>query len=238
MVGLPLLSGLLCLTTGTKVAVTGGTGRLGRLGVQKLVERGYSVRVLLRHELSPAVAASSANGAEPAAVAAWLAGMPGVELVKGDITDRASLVELLEGCSACLALHGARRTRKLSDLWRDPSNEPTHSKQVNYQGVANLIDAARARGCKRIVRITGKGETPFSLPSILINGLGSMAKAWNYEGETLLRAAKEEVEYTIIRPGVMGQTDAVQPASLALADDGQDLKVSAIPITSIADTIR
>ena len=61
-----------------------------------------------------------------------------------------------------------------------------HSKQVNYAGVANLIDAARASdSCKRIVRITGKGETPWSIPSILINGLGSMAKA--YSGNFVVR---------------------------------------------------
>ena len=39
-----------------------------------------------------------------------------------------------------------------------------------------------------------------------------MAKAWNYEGEQLLRACKD-IDYTIIRPGVMGRVDDV-PALL------------------------
>ena len=225
------------------VAVTGSTGRLGRLGVKALVAKGYKVKALLRHEVSPTVAPSGDKSAEPAAVAAWLASMPGVELVKGDVTDRASLDALLTGCTACLALHGARRTRKLSDLWRDPSAEPTHSKQVNYAGVANLIDAAKASGtCKRIVRITGKGESPWSVPSILINAVGSMAKAWNYEGEQLLREAAAAaggggggIEYTIVRPGIMGPMDELPPAALALADDGGDLKVAPIPHAAIAE---
>ena len=52
------------------------------------------------------------------------------------------------------------------------------------QGVRYLLSAAAAsKTCKRIVRVTGKGETPFSIFSVLINTLGSMAKAWNYEGE-------------------------------------------------------
>ena len=227
----------LAVAAAPKIAVTGSTGRLGRLGVQKLVNKGFAVRALLRHELSPEVAPSGDKNAEPAAVAAWLASMPGVELVRGDVTDPASCAELLKGCSACLALHGARRTRKLSDLWSDPTDtDPTHSKQVNYVGVANLIEAAKLSGtCQRIVRITGKGETPWSVPSILINGLGSMAKAWNYEGEQLLRAAKADVEYTIIRPGVMGQTDEVEPSSLALADDGGDLKVAPIAHSAVAE---
>ena len=102
--------------------------------------------------------------------------------------------------------------------------------------MSNLIDAAKASGtCKRIVRITGKGETPWSAPSILINGLGSMAKAYNYEGENRLRASKQDVEYTIIRPGVMGQMDELPPASLALTDDGGDLKVAPISHAAVAD---
>jgi len=182
------------------------------------------------------VVPSGDKDAEPAAVAGWLAAMPGVELVRGDVTDLDSCRRLLDGCSACLALHGARRPRKLADLWKDPTDtDVTHSKQVNYVGVAHLIEAAKSTGCKRIVRITGKGETPWSIPSILINGLGSMAKAWNYEGEQLLRAAQDDIEYTIIRPGVMGSTDEVPPASLALADDGGDLKVSAIPHSAVAE---
>ena len=238
MVAAPLfiVASLAVVTPASKIAVTGATGNLGRLCVQRLVDRGYEVRALLRHELNPAVTPSSAKDAAPEAVAAWLAAMPGVELVKGDVTDRASLDNLLNGCSACLAPHGARRLRQLGDLWRDPSDDPRHSKQVNYAGTANLIAAAKASGsCSRIVRITGKGETPWSLPSIMINGLGSMAKAWNYEGETLLRAAKADVEYTIIRPGVMGQTDEVEPSSLALADDGGDLKVAPIAHSAVAE---
>lgn len=37
--------------------------------------------------------------------------------------------------------------------------------------------------CKHIVRITGKGESPFHKFFILFNLFRSMAKASNYEGE-------------------------------------------------------
>ncbi|CAE7029381.1 unnamed protein product [Symbiodinium sp. CCMP2592] len=71
---------------------------------------------------------------------------------------------------------------------------------------------------------------------ILINGLGSMAKAWNQEGERRLRG-QSQVDYTIIRPGYMGKVDATldDEVSLALADDGGDLKVSAIPHRCVAE---
>ncbi|KAL3893558.1 MAG: hypothetical protein SGPRY_014149, partial [Prymnesium sp.] len=131
-----------------KVALTGTTGGLGQQAVKSLVQRGYSVRALAR---------------DPGSVPSSVSSLSEVELVRGDVTDPASLDELMEGCIACLALHGAHRTRKLSDLWSNPVDEPTHSAQVNYQGVANLIASAKASGaCNRIVRITGKGETPWS----------------------------------------------------------------------------
>ena len=121
-----------------------------------------------------------ASDASPAAVMASLASLPGVELVPGDVTDADSLRALLEGCSACLACHGARRTRKVSDLWQDATLDPAHSKNVNYLGVSNLIAAARgSSSCTHLIRVTGKGETPWALPSVLINGLGSMAKGFS-----------------------------------------------------------
>lgn len=90
------------------VAVIGATGNVGRLAVKELVEQGYPVRILQR---------SAAPGKD--SVAASLAAMPGVESVQGDVNDAASVRLLLQGCSACLAVHGAGRKRKLSDLWLD-----------------------------------------------------------------------------------------------------------------------
>ena len=293
-------------TTRAPVAVIGSTGKLGRLAVKELVAHGYPARCLVRHDPTGA-SASAAADATGAEVAAWLGAMPGVELVRGDVTDPQSLATLLQGTSAVLAMHGAGRTRKLSDLWRDATLEESHAKQVNYEGVRHILDAARASAtCKRVVRITGKGEktrfghemwsgrygqeiwsgeiwsercgrslflyyvdhfsvvrpysiwfigekpscreasslmhslfalsicvcvsplysgeTPWSVPSIMINALGCMAKAWNYEGERLLRACPD-VEYTIIRPGIMNDETQLAPKALALADDGGDLKV-------------
>jgi len=237
------LAGILLAFTaapGDKVAVVGATGKVGRLAVQQLVEQGYTARVLLRDAVFDKASGSSSSvptaDSDTESVAAWYASNPaGVEKVKGDVTDRKSLDDLLAGCSAVLAVHGATRTRKLSDFWSDPEDDPQHSKYVNYEGVRNLINAARASGCcKRILRLTGKGETPYTFPSVLINGFGSMAKAWNYEGETLLRECKD-LEYTIVRPGVMtGKESDFPKSSLALADNGGNLEVTSIPHSSIA----
>ena len=62
--------------------------------------------------------------------------------------------------------------------------------------------------------------------------LGNMATLWNYEGEQLLR--NSGVDYTIVRPGVMGRDDIPSGKVLALADNGGDLKVTAVTHSQIA----
>ena len=116
------------------VAVSGATGRLGRLGVQKLVDSGYQVKALLRHDILPGIAPSAAPDAPPPAVAAYLASLPGVELVKGDVTDKASVERLLDGTSACLALHGARRMRKYASSI-SKFKAQNESRQRSHQGL-------------------------------------------------------------------------------------------------------
>ena len=178
------------------IAVVGASGRLGRAAVQQLAAQGVPTRVLCRHEISDAsrTSASADGTASSAEVMAFLSTLPAVTLVQGDVTDPASLGVLMEGCTACLALYGAVRTFKASDLlpFVDQSLERTHARQVNYEGVRNILAAARAsKGCKRVVRITGKGEAPWSFFTILIDGVGSFTKAWKYAGETVpsLRSA-------------------------------------------------
>lgn len=265
------------------VAVIGATGRLGRLAVQELVDQGVPCRLLVRKmPSSTSTAPSSISSLDECDtsedVLAYFQSLPDVTLIKGDVNDLEALKTLVMApsdgdgddssstgsCGACLALHGATRRSKLSDLWNHKSvedNDLTHAKQVNYQGVLNLIQACQASpNCKRIVRITGKGEDPTGFFSVLINLLGSMAKAWNYQGEQALRAAagasasasaststasspgasnsSKKIDYTIIRPGVMSD-DAPAPGGtegvkLLLADNGGDLPVARIRYQDIA----
>lgn len=217
-----------------RVAITGTTGRLGREAVQLLSSRGVEARCLLRHPLDPSVAPSVEKDATPSQVASYLSNLPGVTMVRGDATDAESCRKLVEGCDACLALHGAVAPPPLQSLFRLlPESDPKHSRSVNYVAVQNLIDAAGdSKTCKRIVRVTGKGEAPTQFFTVLINMLGNMAKAWNYEGEQLLR--KSGVDYTIVRPGMMGRDGVPSDRVLALADNGGDLPVTAVTHSQIA----
>ncbi len=105
---------------------------------------------------------------------------------------------------------------------------------INYIGVKNIIDAAKESDKKpRIVRLTGKGEDPFSIFSILINMLGCLAKGWNYEGEALLRDSG--LDYTIIRPGILNREYQEEKNARMLKDNGENLKVSLVSYTQIAE---
>mmetsp|Transcript_13349 Transcript_13349/g.28983 ORF Transcript_13349/g.28983 Transcript_13349/m.28983 type:complete len:311 (+) Transcript_13349:1-933(+) len=215
-----------------KVAVTGTTGQVGRNAIQILSSKGIQTRCLLRHPIDATVSPSIEKDASSSQVASYLSNLPHVTMVEGDATDATSCVELLNGCDAVLALHGPAKPPPLQSLFcLLPESDPKHSRSVNYRAVQNLIDAAKECNCKRIVRVTGKGEQPTQFFSVLINMLGHMAKAWNYEGEQLLRTSG--VEYTIVRPGVMGKDDIPSDKVLALADNGQDLPVSAVTHSQI-----
>lgn len=213
-----------------KVAIVGATGQLGRRAVSQLLDRKVPVKCLIR------------QGASPDFLAQQEKQHPGlIEFVtNGDVTNESKVKELLTGCSHCLALHGATRRSKWYELLTAASgsedDDPSHAKQVNYNSMKTFCKVAKETGsCQHIVRITGKGEEPWSVFSVLINGLGSMAKGWNYEGEEILRQ-QTDVDYTIIRPGIM-KTDYDAAASgvhMKLADNGGDLKVSPVSYDQIA----
>ena len=238
MVMMTMTSTISSLSTSSPVAVIGGTGRLGRLAVQQLLDRNIPCHLLVRRLPQCESPTSLADCASSEQVAAFFQQHPNISLFEGDVTNPVALKAVVQDCRACLALWGSTRRSKISDLWNPnvADTDPTHAKQVNYQGVINLIEACQAGQCPRIVRITGKGEDPTGFFSILINLLGSMAKAWNYQGEQALRASP--VDYTIIRPGVMSEQGATtQPGkvvSLKLADNGGDLPVARIRYADVA----
>lgn len=225
-----------------KVAIVGSTGKLGQCAIQQLIQRQIPMKCLIRQSSPPEFLLQQQTKYPNL-----------IEFVtNGDVTNLQKVTELLDGCTHCLALHGATRKTKLGELlFAAESSEDidkSHAKQVNYLSIQNFIDASQSTSCEHIVRITGKGEQPNSFFSILINGLGSMAKGWNYEGEQLLRSqskSKQEankkknkiLDYTIIRPGIM-KTD-YDPVSenvhLELVDNGGELPVSSVSYDQIAE---
>lgn len=201
------------------------------------------------------------------------------------VAPSAELLACLEGCEGVVACYGATRRTKLSDLFRNPEDiDPIHAKQINYRSMIALVAACKRINqnansnidnndsnkinnnnkikIKHIVRITGKGEDPNGFFSILLNGLGAYCKAWNYQGEVVLRTSLAEdddddsIGYTIVRPGILKKEEEDESNSktktttkepppplytkdeLELADNGgNDLKVTSVGYSQIASLL-
>jgi NADH dehydrogenase len=141
------------------ILLAGGTGRLGRVLTARLTDRGLPVRVLTR---------------DPAR-AAGLTG-PGIEVVTGDVRDRASLLAAVNGIRVVVsAIHG----------FAGPGKVPPAT--VDHRGNINLIDAARDAGAE-IVLVSVVGAAPGSPMEL---------SRMKYAAEQYLRAGS--ADWTIVR---------------------------------------
>jgi dihydroflavonol-4-reductase len=105
--------------------VTGASGFIGANLVHELAGRGHRVKALVR-------AGSDLRGLTGA----------DCEQVKGDVTDRAGLEKAMRGCDWCFHVAASYH------LWL-PDYKPMYA--ANVDGTRNVIEAAAAAGCSRIV---------------------------------------------------------------------------------------
>ena len=105
--------------------VTGASGFVGSHVVLKLLQRGQRVRVLARRESSR----KNLEGLE-------------VEIVTGDLTDRASLKQAVAGC---------RRVYHVAADYRLWAPDPSVLYVNNVVGTRNLLEAAREARVERMV---------------------------------------------------------------------------------------
>ncbi|KAL6750881.1 hypothetical protein V8C86DRAFT_2795325 [Haematococcus lacustris] len=156
--------------SGTKVLVAGATGGVGRQVVEVLVQAGVPCRALVRDLDKARSSLPMSSGL--------------VELVRGDVFQFASLPGALgdAGCVVC-----ATGASGLAD--------PLGPFNVDYQGTANLVAAAKQQGVKKFVLVTSIGADD------LINSLNLFYGVlfWKKRGEEVLQ--RSGLDYTIIRPG-------------------------------------
>lgn len=105
-----------------RVLVTGGTGFLGRNVASALAGAGHELRLLAR------------QGSD-------LDGLPKAEIVRGDVTDAASLRSAVQGCDA--VFHMAAVVK----MWL-PDRSPFEA--VNVGGLRNVLAAARETGARLV----------------------------------------------------------------------------------------
>lgn len=120
-----------------KAFVTGANGFIGTRLIEALVERGQAVRALSRRP-NPHPEPPPGFGCQDAGSLA----SPLVEWVRGDITDRDSLVRGMEGCSKVYHLAACAKN------W---ARDPEVFYEMNVQAVRNVFDAAAKQGVERVV---------------------------------------------------------------------------------------
>jgi uncharacterized protein YbjT (DUF2867 family) len=162
------------------VLVTGATGFIGPHVVHTLRARDTPVRALVR------------NPSRASRLAAW-----GVELVRGDVTDPASLHDAADGVDAIVHLVAIIRGR------------PVDFERVMAQGTRNVVRAAQEAGVRRVVLASALGLDEQSKDAVPY-----FAAKWEME-----RAVRESgLEHVILRPSfVFGRDGGVLPTFVRLA---------------------
>lgn len=173
------------LVTGACALVSGATGFLGGRLAELLVERGYRVRTLAR----------------PTSELSRLATL-GVEIVFGDVTDRASLERAAAGQR--VVFHSAG---KVTD-W-GPAAE---FMAVNHGGTANVVAACQATGVRRLVHVSSLTVLGLPRDGRQVDEQSPYAATppdpytrSKIAAEQLVRAAHGQagLATTVVRPGVI-----------------------------------
>jgi NADH dehydrogenase len=120
-----------------KILVTGGTGFVGPKIVHALRTANRDVRVLARRP------------EQAAHVGGW-----GAEVVRGDVTDPASLSAAVDGCTHVIHLVALLRGRR------------QEFQDVMTVGTENLIAAAKRAGVQRFVLMSALGTSPDSAAQV------------------------------------------------------------------------
>jgi dihydroflavonol-4-reductase len=206
------------------VLVTGASGFIGSWLCRGLAARGYRVRALHRRtsNLAP------------------LEGLD-VELVAGDILDPASLRPAVEGVE--ILFHAAAR----SDYWKDPRGVV----EAAVEGTANVVEAARQAGARRLVLTSSvgalgapRGDRPLTEADTYNLRPGDFPYGYGkYMSELeALRRAGDSLEVVIVNPAVvLGPGDVHQISGSLVIEAARGRAVvwveGGINIVHIADVI-
>jgi uncharacterized protein YbjT (DUF2867 family) len=160
-----------------RVLVVGGSRGTGLLIARVLLRRGYPVRVLARDPVRAAQRLSSA-----------------VEVVEGDMTKPDTLAPAVRGAGHIIVTAGVRSAHFARE---------DRVKRTDYQGVVNVLSAARRGGMKgRFLYMNALGVTTPSLAGALLNLWKRNTLVWRRRVEEEIRS-DDGLDYTIIRAGFL-----------------------------------
>ena len=142
-----------------KICILGGTGFVGTTLANRLVNRGYSLRILTRDR-----EAHKQN----------LILLPGTELVQANIHDQDALAEQVAGCDAVINLVGILNERSAN-------GSGFHS--VHVALTRKVITACRVNGVRRLLHMSALNAAARSAPSYYLRSKGEAEdKAMAAEG--------------------------------------------------------
>ena len=118
-----------------RVALTGGTGYVGTFAAKALIGAGHQPRLLVRDraKLATKLAALDVDASS-------------LDVVVGDMTDRAAVEHLVAGCDA--AIHAAASVEVLN------RSDAKRTIETNVGGTRNVVEAALAAGCDPVVHVS------------------------------------------------------------------------------------
>lgn len=182
-----------------KYLIAGATGKTGQIIVRKLLDRGLRPRIFVRNQ----DLAKNLFGDQ-------------VDVYIGDVRQPDSLSPAVEGVDTVISAIGTRTPVG--------KNCP---KRVDYEGIANLVQAAKTYNVDRFILISSISVTHTNHP---MNCFGKILE-WKLKGENTLR--KSGLSYAIIRPG--GLVDTSDIHKLFIVDQGDKL-LGTISREALAET--
>jgi len=168
-----------------RALVTGATGKVGHSIARALLERGDEVHVLVRN---PGRASSQLP--------------PGVQAIRGDVTEPASVEKAAAGCELVFNAMG------LPEQW---FADPDIFERVNARGTETVVRAAAAAGARRVVHTStidvfhAEPGTPFDESQVADYPKGTAYERSKQHAERLALAAAAEtgVELVIVNPAAV-----------------------------------
>ena len=180
--------------------VAGATGALGQQIVSRLLRRGKHVRALVRDKTKGRALLGE-----------------NLELVQGDTRQIDTLHDAARDVRIVICVTGTNTA--------EGANDP---QAVDYEGVRNLVNAAKGAGVQHFLLVSSLGVTQEEHP---LNSFGRVLE-WKKKGEDALR--ESGLDYTIIRPG--GLTDEPGGQRALKLDQGDKLsgRVSRADVADIS----
>jgi dihydroflavonol-4-reductase len=181
-----------------RALVTGATGKVGHSIARALLERGDEVHVLVRN---PGRASSQLP--------------PGVEAIRGDVTEPATVEQAAAGCELVFNAMG------LPEQW---FADPDIFERVNARGTETVVRAAAAAGARRVVHTStidvfhAEPGTPFDESQVADYPKGTAYERSKQHAERLALAAAAEtgVELVIVNPAAVYGPGPLGSASVEL----------------------